>query len=81
MLERRGSLGLAQEPLAKALVRRVLRGEQLERDVTLQSRVVRPVHDTHSAAPDERLEAVVEDLGSDARVGADRHGFVAYVAN
>ena len=44
------------------------RGAGFRRDVPVEVRVVRAVDHAHSAAPDQRLDAVPEQLGTDERV-------------
>ena len=73
MVERGGELGLAQEPLAESLVLGQLGREQLERDLALQARVVRPVDDAHAAPAEQRLDPIAEQLRADPRVYRKRH--------
>src|SRR5262249_48698089 len=62
-----------EEPLAKSLILGQLGGDQLERDRPLQAWVVRLVDDPHAAPPEQRLEAIAEQLGADRRVYRERH--------
>ena len=76
VLERGRQLGLGEEALAEARVPGQLRGDQLERDVALQARVVGAIDDAHPAATDERLDPVAEKRGPDPRVCGNRHAYL-----
>jgi hypothetical protein len=73
MLQRHHELRLAREPLAEALVPRQRRRDELERDRPLQAQVVGAIDDTHSAAADQLLDPVSEEIGSDVDRCGDVH--------
>src|SRR5262245_28401474 len=68
MVDGGGNAGLAQEALAEALVLRELGHEDLERDATVQVKVVGAVHDAHASSAGERVDAVAGELRADPRV-------------
>ena len=57
-----------QEALAERHVVGELRREQLQRDVSIEREVVRPVDDAHPAAAHQRLDAIAGELLADTRV-------------
>jgi hypothetical protein len=59
----------SQEALAEAVVRAELRREESQRRLPLQPQVLRAVDDAHPAAPDQRLDPVVAELGAEPRIG------------
>ncbi len=56
VLDRRGELRLAQEPLPEALVSGQLGREQLQRHPAAEGRVARAVDDAHAATAHEALD-------------------------
>ena len=70
MLERRGSAGLPQEPLARGLVHRQVCRKYLQRDTTTQSRIFCQVDLTHTASADRADDGVM----AKASAGSERHG-------
>jgi hypothetical protein len=73
MVERRSELRLAEEPLAKGIVFTQLRREELQRNLSLQAKIVCAVDDAHPAAPEDALEVVLAEVRSDAVLRQDRH--------
>src|SRR5262249_6913247 len=73
MVEGGGELRLRQEALAEARTLGEVRGEQLERDVAVESGVARAVDTAHPAAAEQHLDSVAEEVAADARVRRDRH--------
>ena len=68
MLERGRHPRLGQEPLAERDVVREMRGEQLQRDITVEREIVRAVHDAHPTAAEQLVQPVAGELRADARV-------------
>ena len=73
MVDRRGELRLAQEPVTERLVLGEAGGEQLERDPPLEPQVLGQVDDAHPAEAEQRLDPVAGELGADPRVVAHLH--------
>ena len=73
VIDRRRHPRLVQKPLSKPLVLCQIRRNQLQRNRTIQRNVVGPIHDTHPATADQRLDPVAGDLRADPRVSLDRH--------
>ena len=78
VIDRRRQMGLALEPLAEARVVRELRRQDLERHVTLETRLHGAVDDAHAAPPDQPLDPVTGEFRADPRVGVDTHGIVTF---
>src|SRR4030095_14917400 len=55
-----GDLGFLPQTLSLLRARSDMRVQRLQRDASAQTRIVREVHDTHSAAP----QLVAEDVGA-----------------
>ncbi len=72
MIERGREPGLADEPLAEALVLGELRREHLERDLALEPIVLGEVHDAHAAPPQRPFDAVAGDDGARLQVDTAR---------
>jgi hypothetical protein len=72
MVDRRGDLRLAQEPLAKTLVVSEVRVEDFQRDTTPQPNLLGEVHDAHTAPPQHRLDPITKDRRARAKIEA-RH--------
>ena len=68
VVERRGGTGLAEEPFPAVRVRRVPRGQELDRDEPLQAGVARLVDDAHAPFAQLFEDLVVEKLLSDQRI-------------
>ena len=73
VVDRGGQPRLAQEPLAEALVRGQLRGQQLQRHPALQAQVLGQVDDAHAAAAEQRLDPVAGQHRADPRIHRQRH--------
>ena len=75
MLERHRELRLTGEALVEALVQRELGRDELERNRSLQTQVVRAIDDPHPAPADDLLDPVAEEVGSDLDLGLGVHQF------
>jgi serine/threonine protein kinase len=73
MIERRGGLRLAEEPLAEALALRKLRHQELQRHFAPEPDVLRPVDRSHPAAPEQLLQPETGDLAARTWIRSDRH--------
>src|SRR5262249_16949595 len=71
VIERRRQTRLPEEPGTKALVLGQLRRQQLQRHLAIQRQVVRPIHHAHTAPPEQRLQAITEQLRADSRSEGD----------
>ena len=58
VIERGGRARLLLEAAQPLRVGQEFRRQQLDRDVTLEPRVVRAIHLAHSSGPDEGLDAI-----------------------
>ena len=67
VVEGGGRPGLALETLERGLVLRHVRGQELERDVAAELRVLRLVHDAHAPAAELGRDPVVRDRLTDHR--------------
>ena len=65
VVQRAGRLRFLLEPAKPFRVLRERRRQDLDRDVTLEARVLRPVHLSHPAGPDRRQDLVGSQLGAD----------------
>src|SRR5262249_42672108 len=74
MLQRRGELRLAEETLAESVVLAELRCEELQRDLSLQTKIVGAVDDAHPAPTENALQVVLAEPRSDAVLSQNRHG-------
>src|SRR5689334_11873056 len=59
MAELRGGLGLFQEPRPNLTAERELGGEQLDRDGSFQSAILRLIDDSHPSSADLTVELIV----------------------
>ena len=73
VVDRRGQLRLAQEPVAERFIAGEALGEQLESDPPLEPEVLGQVDDAHAAPAQQRLDPVAGELGADLRVIAHLH--------
>ena len=73
VVDRRGELGLAQEPLPEGVVLGEAGVHQLQRHPSLEPEVVGEVDDAHPARAQQRLDPVAGELGADPRVVAHLH--------
>ena len=62
---------LANEALAKRLVLRSFRVQELERDRNVETRILRPIDRARPASPDERFDPVASEARADSGL---RHG-------
>jgi hypothetical protein len=73
VVDGRGHLRLAHEPLPECLVVDEDRRQDLERDLARQAELLGTIDDPHPAAADDRLDPVGAEFGADAGVGCARH--------
>ena len=64
---------LALKAVAVGLIVAEHRSEQLQRDAAAEAHVLGQVHDAHTAAPEERLDAIAREFRSDASGVAGTH--------
>jgi hypothetical protein len=76
VLEGHREFRLSDEAGAEALVERKVGRHELQRHRALQSQVVGTVDDAHAAPPDQLLDPVAEEVGSDLNLGVDSHGVI-----
>ena len=74
MIDRGGQLRLANESFSESPVFGKRRGEELECDLPLQTRVLREVHDAHAAAADDPVDPVAGELRPRSEVGSESTG-------
>ena len=73
MVDRRGQLRLAQEPVTERLVPGEAHSQQLESDPPLQPQILGQIDDAHATPAQQRLDPVAGKLGADPRVIAHLH--------
>jgi hypothetical protein len=61
VIERGGDAGLAEEPLRREPIRRADGQHHLQRDLAIETRVGRAIHDAHATARDQAVDAVRSD--------------------
>lgn len=72
MIERRGRTRLAHEPI-RGLLAAVMRAQDLQRDQTVQTEIVRKVNLAHPAGTEERPDLVMGDIGELGHVLAQQY--------
>ena len=73
MVDRRGQLRLAQEPVTERLVLGEARSEQLEGNLPLEPQILGQVDDAHATDAQQRLDPVAGKLGADPGVVGHAH--------
>jgi hypothetical protein len=76
VIDRRRQARLRQETLAKAVVLRQLRRQELQRHPPTEPQILRTVDGTHAAAPDQRLQPVTTQLRPNRGTRSHGHGEV-----
>ena len=79
VLDGGGPARLVEETATVARIVRVARGQELERDAALQTRIGGAVDHAHSAGAHERLDPVAGELGADTRVVRAGHAATSVV--
>ena len=65
MVQRRRATGLLDEPCPRVRIRKRARGDELQRDVTPELLVVRPIHVAHRAGAELLDDTILAERLSD----------------